>query len=108
VLLQPPTDVDVLGQGSGSANFNNAAQASGLNIQGTFHVHPMGDATGTFVQPPSGADLNNAVNRSNNMGISGNNYVLAAGNNTVYIYKNINGTGKVISTFPLNRFFQLQ
>src|SRR5665213_1099919 len=70
------------------------------NIEGTFHVHPVGG----FVQPPSTADLNNSVSRQEQLGISGNNYVLGAGNNTVYIYKDVNGKGKVIATFPLDKF----
>ncbi len=56
------------------------------NIEGTFHVHSEGSETVNFVQPPSGADLRNSVSRQS-QGITGNNYVLGAGNNTVYIYK---------------------
>ena len=99
-----PTTVDVTGQGAGKANFENVATAATTNIEGTFHVHPAGDGTTNFVMPPSSADLNNAVSRSENLGISGNNYVLGAANNTVYIYKDVGGTGQVIATFPLDKF----
>ena len=73
-------------------------------IEGTFHVHPKGDASVQFVQSPSGADLRNSVTRSNTIGATGNSYVLAAGNNTVYVYKNVGGSGQVVATFPLNTF----
>jgi len=69
------------------------------NVEGTFHVHPEGSKTVHFVQPPSGADLRNSVSRQS-QGITGNNYVLGAGNNTVYIYK----SGGVVATFPLTQF----
>jgi hypothetical protein len=67
-----------------------------MTLQGTFHVHPNRDNTVGFVQPPYNADLRNAVTRSNTVGITRNNYVLGAGNKTVYVYKNVNGTGQVI------------
>jgi len=82
----------------------DASYRSQDNKEGTFHVHPKGDGKTAFVQPPSGADLRNSVSR----GLPGNNYVLGAGNNTVYIYKPVNGTGTVIATFPLNTFITVK
>src|ERR1700761_5535884 len=75
-----PTNIDVAGQGAGTSNFNNVATAATANVQGTFHVHPAGDGTTSFVMPPSSADMNNAVDRAQNLGITGNNYVLGAAN----------------------------
>jgi len=74
-------------------------------IEGTFHVHPKGDATVWFVQEPSGADHRRAQERKANLGISGQHYVLGSGNNTVYVYKvGANGVSTVIATFPLDKF----
>ncbi|MDV7396409.1 hypothetical protein RZS08_33755, partial [Arthrospira platensis SPKY1] len=78
-------------------------------IEGTFHTHPDGTVTKTagggfntiggsetttysFDNPPSGSsgygDIPNA--QANTRGVRGNSYVLAQGNQTVYIY---NGKG---------------
>lgn len=101
-----PTNPDITGSGDGRVGLSNGYTAATMKIEGAFHVHPSGSpASGvSFVQPPSNADLNNSVTRSQTMGITGNNYVLGAGNNTVYVYKNVGGQGQVIATFPLNKF----
>ena len=65
----------------------------------TFHTHPSGTINGfPFVQEPSATDIEN-VGRE---GIVG--YVLAQGNQTVYIY---NGDG-IITTFPLDLFINVR
>jgi hypothetical protein len=87
---------------------SQSAWRSQDKIEGTFHVHPKGDATVQFVQPPSGADLRNSVSRSTTLGATGNSYVLAAGNSTVYVYKNVGGTGQVVATFPLTTFLTVK
>lgn len=85
-------------------------------VEGTFHVHPSGlktdgnllkdgntkkqTTTFFFQNEPSPADLRNAKARFTAKIVSGNNYVLAPRNNTVYIY---NQTG-VVATFPLDKF----
>lgn len=78
------------------------------DIEGTFHVHPKGGSGVSFVQGPSNADLKNSVTRGITKGITGNNFILGSGNNTVTIYKSINGQGQVIATFPLNKFTNLK
>lgn len=50
---------------------------------------------------PNIGDIPNA--RRNEMGVTGNSYVLAQGNSTVYIY---NGNG-VQATFPFKQFFSI-
>ncbi len=76
----------------------------GDQIEGTFHNHVKGDEKSNPIQSPSEPDLKNAVNRGKLLGIKGNNYELGAGNNKVYIYKSVDGQGKVIATFPLDKF----
>ena len=85
---------------------------------GTFHTHPDGTVqtitgggantiggrtttTHSFSNEPSSRDISNA--KYNVAGITGNRYVLAQGNNTVYIY---NGSG-VVGTFPLSKFISI-
>jgi hypothetical protein len=77
--------------------------------EGTFHVHPSGTPQPGYIfeQPPSRADLRNVVTRAT-AGITGNSYVLGAGNNTVSVYKAVNGTGTVIATFPLQQFLTIK
>jgi len=85
-------------------------------IDGTFHTHPNGvvvessrdfntiggtTKTSSWETEPSTIDLSNA--KSNSMGVRGNNYVLAQGNNTVYIY---NGNG-IQATLPFKAFFSI-
>jgi hypothetical protein len=82
-------------------------------IVGSFHTHPNGTVieggldfnkiggatkTSSWGNEPSSDDLANA--KENRQGVTGNRYVLAQGNNTVYIY---NGDG-VKATFPLKQF----
>lgn len=99
------SDADIRsGASDGRVAIENGITNASMKVEGTFHVHPKGDNTVQFVQSPSQADLSNAVKRQNTLGISGNNYVLGAGNNTVTIYKSVNGAGQVIGTFPLNAF----
>jgi RHS repeat-associated protein len=86
-----------------------------ITYSGTFHSHPSGSVSigppseigmetygGTtktyfFIQEPSDRDIQNAACRTY---MTGNNYVIGTGNNTVYIY---NGSG-VQATFPLDKF----
>ncbi|MEO8403925.1 MAG: RHS repeat-associated core domain-containing protein, partial [Chitinophagaceae bacterium] len=78
--------------------------------KGTFHVHFSGKAEPgfVFVQSPSPADLRNSVSRQTELGMTGDSYVLAAGNNTVYVYRPVNGVGTVVATFPLDKFTGIQ
>jgi RHS repeat-associated protein len=92
----------------GSQYENQADWRSKDNIEGTFHVHPKGGNGVSFVQGPSGADLRNSVSRAVDKGITGNNFILGSGNNTVTIYKAINGQAQIIATFPLNKFTTLK
>lgn len=83
----------------------------GGTLDGTFHTHPdgtktIGSTTHFFNDSPSGengtpGDITNAKNSV--MGVTGNSYVLAQGNKTVYIY---NGSGTV-ATFPFKQFFSI-
>ncbi|MBK8653366.1 MAG: RHS repeat-associated core domain-containing protein [Haliscomenobacter sp.] len=103
-----------------AANKDDLNATSGGEIKGTFHTHPDGvvtkGATGSntiggttithrFVDEPSNlngrGDIPNA--RENAMGVTGNSYVLAQGNKTVYIY---NGSGTV-ARFPFKQFFSI-
>ncbi len=54
--------------------------------------------TYSFDNTPSARDINNA--RTNTAGVTGNRYVLAQGNNTIYIY---NGSG-IVAKLPLSTF----
>jgi hypothetical protein len=89
--------------GAGKTGFEVAATFATMTMEGTFHVHPSSDPT-TFDMDPSQADKRNVVIRDKYLGIKGNTYVLADGNNTVYIIKNVNGTGTVVAKFPLDKF----
>ena len=40
--------------------------------------------------------------------MTGNHYVLGAGNNTVYIYKEVSGAGQQLATFPLDKFVKIK
>jgi len=100
-------------------NKADLADAAGGTINGTFHTHPDGTvstgATGSnqlgsvtthgFMNEPSNlngrGDIPNA--QENRMGVTGNHYVLAQGNKTVYIY---NGGGTV-AKFPFKQFFSI-
>jgi len=84
------------------------------NVYGTFHVHPRGTNRGAyFEQQPSSfindkgelvGDIPNAQALiSRPRPVTGNHYVLGAGDNTVYIY---NGKG-TIATFPLDKFVSI-
>ena len=110
-----------------SINVFQAADISTLpndpdaTIDGTFHTHPDGTVTITtggnfntiggeettysFQNAPSNkdgrGDIPNA--KANTRGVTGNRYVLAQGNETVYIY-NGNGTQ---ATFPFQEFFSI-
>jgi len=99
---------DGVGVNSVEAGDQYASQAdwrSKDKKEGTFHVHPKGDATVSFVMEPSGADLRRAQERKTDLGISGNSYVLGSANNTAYVYKvGSNGVATVIATFPLDKF----
>jgi hypothetical protein len=104
-----PLNPDVhTGGADGRTVLENGYTAATMTTDETYHVHPKGNGTVSFVQPPSNADLNNAVYRSQNLGIQGNSYVLGAGNYTVYIYRDVNGQGKVIATFPLQQFISIK
>lgn len=92
----------------GSQYENQSEWRSKDKIEGTFHVHPKGGNGVRFVQGPSGADKRNSVSRAADMGITGNNFILGSGNNTVTIYKAINGQAQIIATFPLNKFISLK
>jgi len=89
---------------------NQAAWRAQDKKEGTFHVHFSGAADPGYVfqMSPSGADLRNSVTRVTTEGMTGNHYVLGAGNNTVYVYKPVNGVGTVIATFPLDKFVIIQ
>lgn len=100
--------VSVKSAEAGDQHKPNAAWRSQDKKEGTFHVHPKGDKTVQFVQPPSDADLRNSVTRQTTEGMKGNHYVLGAGNNTVYVYKAVNGAGTVVATFPLNTFLTVK
>jgi len=102
-----------------AADKTDLADAAGGTINGTFHTHPNGTvttgATGSnqigsttthsFMNEPSNlngmGDIPNA--QENRMGVTGNHYVLAQGNKTVYIY---NGSGTV-AKFPFKQFFSI-
>jgi RHS repeat-associated protein len=104
-----------------AANKDDLAAAAGGTIDGTFHTHPDGTVTsgatgsntigGTittagFGNEPSNingerGDIPNA--QENRMGVTGNHYVLAQGNKTVYVY---NGGGTV-AKFPFKQFFSV-
>ncbi|EAY28551.1 hypothetical protein M23134_04398 [Microscilla marina ATCC 23134] len=89
-------------------------------IHGTYHVHPKGTIMGEnglkheFDQAPSNkngeGDIPNARERANPdkdanpYHVTGNSYVLGAGNKTVYIY---NGNG-VVATMPLKHFVKIK
>ena len=94
----------------------------GANVSGTFHTHPDGTVitetmtetqkltrTSGFGNPPSDlmynneniGDIPNA--KTNSEGATGNSYVLAQGNKTVYIY-NASGT---VATFSFEQFFSI-
>jgi len=78
--------------------------------EGTFHVHFSGQAEPGyhFEQTPSPTDLRNSEERVTTEGMQGNHFVLGAGNNTVSVYKPVNGKGTVIATFPLDKFISLK
>lgn len=115
VVHAKPGAEAVLGSGSNAEiSVFQAADPSTIkagSIDGTFHTHPdgtktIGNTTHFFNNPPSGengaaGDITNAKN--NPMGVTGNSYVLAQGNKTVYVY---NGTGTV-ATFPFKQFFSV-
>jgi hypothetical protein len=99
-----------------TANKTEWDKASGGTIEGSFHTHPDGTVvkngvTYSFENQPSNkidkitgtpmGDIPNA--RENVMGATGNHYVLAQGNTTVYIY---NGSG-TIARFPFRKFFTI-
>jgi hypothetical protein len=103
-----------------AANPADIAKMDGGTIDGTFHTHPDGTVvqgntnpntiggtttTYSFNNPPSNkngrGDIPNA--QTNRMGVTGNSYVLAQGNKTVYIY---NGSGTQ-ATFPFKQFFSI-
>ena len=101
-----------------AADISTLPNDANPTIKGTFHTHPDGTVTSSsgggfntiggttttysFENAPSGSkgygDIPNA--RTNSRGVTGNRYVLAQGNNTVYIY---NGSGTV-ATFPIPQF----
>ncbi|MBW6481369.1 MAG: RHS repeat-associated core domain-containing protein, partial [Bacteroidales bacterium] len=102
------------------ANNDDLTPAIGGTINGTFHTHPDGTVvtgnvssntiggtqiTHSFQNEPSNlngrGDIPNA--QENHMGVTGNHYVLAQGNKTVYIY---NGGG-TIAKFPFRQFFSI-
>jgi len=86
-------------------------------IEGTFHTHPDGTTeTGTrdfgtfgsqsitpYGNEPSDPDVINAKDRAVRGSVKGNSYVLAQGNQTVYMY---NGSGTV-AKFPLASFVSI-
>ena len=94
-----------------AANFDDLDKVTSIN--GTFHTHPDGVVTegnadfntigqkkiSTWSNQPSDVDISNA--KTNEMGVTGNSYVLAQGNKTAYIY---NGNG-VQATLPFKQFF---
>ncbi|RAJ00514.1 RHS repeat-associated protein, partial [Chitinophaga skermanii] len=94
----------------------------GLELSGEWHTHPDGvvvnkeivgnteiTKTSSFGNPPSnlmhnGENIGDVPNaRANVEGFTGNRYVLAQGNKTVYIY---NGGGTV-ATFTFDQFFSI-
>lgn len=103
------------------AEINVFASADGQpdikDIEGTFHTHPDGttetgphdfgtygsQSTTPYGNEPSEPDINNAKDRAKREVVKGNSYVLAQGNQTVYIY---NGSGTV-ATFPLPLFVSI-
>ena len=89
--------------GAGKTGFDVVSTMATMTVEGTFHVHPSCDPT-IFDMEPSNADKRNVVSRDKDNGIKGNTYVLADGNNTVYVIKNVGGTGTVVAKFPLDKF----
>jgi hypothetical protein len=99
-----------------TANKSEYDKASGGTIDGSFHTHPdgtvtKGNVTHSFENQPSNGvskitgqpmgDIPSAA--ENAMGATGNHYVLAQGNKTVYVY---NGGGTV-AKFPFKQFFSI-
>lgn len=69
-----------------------------------YHVHPRGkNSSGqSFIQPPSRPDYTRSKMLPDYAAIN-DNYVLGAGNNTVYMYRN----GAIVYTFPLDKFIKI-
>ena len=106
-----------------AANSSDLSKTAGGSIDGTFHTHPDGTVvigpgantiggtttTHSFQNEPSNRVVNGVATgdipnaKANTMGVTGNHYVLAQGNKTVYIY---NGTGTQ-ATFPFKQFFSI-
>ena len=105
-------------KGAGINVFHSAdGQPDIKTIEGTFHTHPDGTTeTGTrdfgtfgsqsitpYGNEPSDHDVINAKDRAVRGSVKGNSYVLAKGNQTVYMY---NGSGTV-AKFPLASFVSI-
>jgi len=81
-----------------SIDYNTAFQECFLKL-GTYHSHGSGicNTTGKgWDQGPSEVDLTNAINRANEMGMKGTNFVFAMRERNVYLY-NSRGTKATIS-----------